>query len=477
MLMPIFSLPSAEEIGTLGKSAFEFVDFLASAGQSLWQILPIGPTGDDNSPYRCLSAFAGNPLLIDLKSLQTDGLLSKEELETARNDAAHEPSSFVSPARVDYARVRAYKLPLLIKAASRIQDENKDYQRFCAKNAYWLDDFAEMQTQIKGEPSSAVEPFVYVKRIQYLFFSQWIVLKAYANAHGIGIIGDLPFYVSEQSADYRAHPELFLTVNRGQKKGTPSVSAGVPPDAFSANGQVWNVPVYAWHAHKKENYRWWLARLRQTAALYDLCRLDHFRGLSEYYTIPISHPASAGSWQRGPGRHFIDAVKKNVPGIGIIAEDLGILTDDLSELLNYSGFPGMKVLQFAFDPEEEDSGYLPHNHTRDSVVYTGTHDNNTLIGWTRDSKPDVVEYACEYLGVRNKKDLPKAMIRAAQASVADTAVIPVQDWLGLGEKSRINTPSTLSAGNWSFRLGEGVLTDTLADRVCEITKIYGRARD
>jgi 4-alpha-glucanotransferase len=406
--------------------------------------LPIGPTGTDNSPYRCLSAFAGNPLLIDAESLHADGLLSRKELDayyrTVGDGTIGDGSRDLIP-RVDYDRVRACKLPLLYKAVSRMADDGKDYRRFCTENAYWLDDFADMAVQ-KEKIKEKTKGETDAKRLQYLFFSQWAVLKGYANARGIGIVGDLPFYVSEQSADFAAHPELFRTVRSGKDKGAASDSAGVPPDAFSEDGQVWNTPVYEWHAHKKDNYRWWMARLRQAAALYDLCRIDHFRGLSAYFSIPSGQPASAGRWERGPGEHFVDVMKKSVPGLKIIAEDLGILTDDLCALLRYSGFPGMKVLQFAFDPNEE-SEYLPHNHIRNCMVYTGTHDNDTLIGWVHDSKPDVVKYTCDYLGVA----------------------------------ARINTPSTVSARNWSFRLAEGQLTETLAERMRGIAKMYGRIRE
>jgi 4-alpha-glucanotransferase len=318
-----------------------------------------------------------------------------------------------------------------------------------------------------------VEPEL-CKRVQFFFFDQWASVKRYANAKGVGIVGDLPYYVSEESSDFEANLPLFPIVRTGPRKGRPVALAGVPPDGFSRDGQVWNNPIYAWQAHRKERYRWWIDRLKQAAALYDACRIDHFRGFSEYYAIPAGEPASSGQWLPGPGEHFIDAVRRAVPGLNVFAEDLGLLTEDVHALRRYSGYPGMSVLQFAFAPGA-DSAYLPHNHTPNSVVYTGTHDNNTLKGWIRESDANVVKYLCAYLGVTRNGNLPRAVIRAALASVSETAVIPMQDWLGLDADARINTPSTAGGNNWRWRLRREQLTDGLSAEIFRVTEMYGRA--
>jgi 4-alpha-glucanotransferase len=446
----------------LGREAFAFIDFLAASGQSLWQILPIGPTGAYDSPYQSLSAFAGNPYFIDLDMLKDDGLLSARELKQAwgRN-----------PARVDYESQRTYRMPLLLKAAERFDAVgNADYVAFCDVNVGWLNAFASFMH--RRNPTAAFELW---RRMQFFFFQQWKSMKRYANARGIGIVGDLPYYVAEESGDYETNPALFKIVRTGARKGRPAALAGVPPDGFSAEGQIWNNPVYVWEAHRKERYRWWIDRLKQADELYDACRIDHFRGFAKYYAIPAGKPASAGRWFRGPAYEFIDAVRKAVPGLNIIAEDLGMLTEDVHELRRYSGYPGMKVLQFAFAPGEN-SAYLPHNHIANCVVYTGTHDNNTLKGWLRESDESVVEYIYKYFGLPRSGDPAAAIIRAALAGVAETAVIPMQDWLGLGAGARINTPSTVGETNWSWRLREGQLTDKLSAAIFDMTNMYGRAQ-
>ncbi|MDR1953170.1 MAG: 4-alpha-glucanotransferase [Clostridiales Family XIII bacterium] len=461
ILLPIFCLPSSYGIGSLGREAFAFIDFLAAAGQSLWQILPIGPTGAYDSPYQSLSAFAGNPYFIDLDLLKDEGLLSARELKQAWSK---------NPSLVDYEGQQTYRIPLLLKAAERFDAaKNDDYATFCDANAGWLDDFAGFMHG--RNPAASVELW---RRMQFFFFRQWKSMKRYANAKGIGIIGDLPYYVAEESGDYEAHPELFKIARTGARKGRPATLAGVPPDKFSSEGQVWNNPVYVWEAHRKERYRWWIDRLRQADELYDACRIDHFRGFSEYYAIPAGRPASAGRWMRGPSHDFVDAVRKAAPGLNIIAEDLGLLTEDVHELRRYSGYPGMRVLQFAFTPGEN-SIYLPHNHIEHCVVYTGTHDNNTLKGWLHESGKSVVEYVYRYFGLPGVGKPADAVIRAAAASVAETAVIPMQDWLGLGAEARINAPSTVGGNNWRWRLREGQLTTRLAAEILEITDMYGRA--
>jgi 4-alpha-glucanotransferase len=450
-LLPVFSLPSPYGIGTLGKAAFDFVDFLADSGQSLWQILPMGPTGSSGSPYQSLSAFAGNPFSIDLDLLASDGLLTKRELRPLRRAVA-------DVSRVDYAMQAELRAPLLEKAASRF-GADPDYRKFRRDNAWWLDDF---ERYASGEPRVA-------SVIQYLFHLQWRRLKRYANARGVGIVGDLPFYIGAESADFEAHPELFA-VDAG---GRPRLIAGVPPDAFAKDGQVWNDPVYDWKEHERTGYDWWIKRFRQADAMYDLCRVDHFRAFAAYFAIPSGRPASDGKWLRGPGRKFIDAVKGSVPGLGIIAEDLGIITKDVHALREYSGYPGMRVLQFAFGPGR-DSSYLPHNHIRDCVCYTGTHDNPTLREWASKLPEPEADFARAYLGT-SARDLPHATLRAALGSVACTAIVPLQDYLDLGARARINTPSTVSRKNWTWRLAPGDLTPGLARCIRGLAVRYGRS--
>jgi 4-alpha-glucanotransferase len=467
LLLPVFSLPSPYGIGTFGKAAFDFVDFLADSGQSLWQILPIGPSGASGSPYQGLSVFAGNPNYIDLDLLAREGLLTRRELKPLRDACAGAP-------RVDYAVQTELRTPLLAKAAARFigGGDDADYKAFHKDNVWWLKDFeryaseradnnAPARAERDGVPLTSV--------IQYLFHLQWRNLKRYANARGIGIVGDLPFYTGAESVDYKAHPELFAT----DAAGRPRLIAGVPPDAFSALGQVWNDPVYDWKEHARTGYGWWISRFRQADALYDLCRVDHFRAFAAYFAIPAGSPASEGEWVAGPGKGFVDAVKKSVPGLGIIAEDLGIITDDVHELREYSGYPGMRVLQFAFEPGEN-SAYLPHNHVRDCVCYTGTHDNPTLAEWSSKLPKPEAGFARAYLG-SSGGELPSAVIRAALGSVAGVVVVPLQDYMGLGARARINTPSTVSGKNWTWRLSSGDLTAALTERIRALSVMYGRA--
>jgi 4-alpha-glucanotransferase len=451
VLMPVFSLPSPYGIGTLGRAAYGFVDFLAASGQSLWQILPMNPTGPSGSPYQCLSAFAGNPLAIDLDLLAGEGLLQKRELKQLRD-------SVRGRGRVCYALQQKLKVPLLFKAAGRMK-EGAGFRKFIRDNAWWLSDVA-------GRFPEVAET---AQRIQYLYAVQWQGLKRYANARGIAIVGDLPFYIGGESADFHAHPELFRT----DRDGRPDLIAGVPPDAFSKDGQIWNEPVYDWAAHRRSGYEWWLNRFKQASVLYDCVRVDHFRAFARFYAIPAGRPAKDGAWVEGPGRPFIDAVRKAVPGLGVIAEDLGIITDDVHELREYSGYPGMRVLQFAFAPGE-DSAYLPHNHVPHCVVYTGTHDNPTLVEWTRTAGGKEIAYACDYLGT-TRGNLPHALVRAALSSVAETVIIPLQDYMGLGASARVNTPGTVTSRNWTWRLQPGDLTAELRSNIRVLSEMYGRS--
>lgn len=488
ILLPLTSLPSPHGVGSLGRAAYDFVDFLAAAGQSLWQILPVNPTGYGDSPYQSFSAFAGNPYYIDLDLLCGAGLLTQEEVAAADTGAA--------PQAVDYTALFNTRFAVLAKAYARQNKADAAYRAFCQENAHWLDDYAlymaikEANGQ-KGvacwpEPLRLRSPLAlkaaraqYAPRVefwrccQYFFFSQWQALKSYANARGIGIVGDIPIYVSDDSSDFWANPELFLL----DETGRPAVVAGVPPDAFSADGQLWGNPLYDWAARKRTRYAWWIRRLTQAAQLFDWTRIDHFRGFSSFWAVPAGDAtARRGRWCKGPGIDFIRAIHRALPEMKIIAEDLGYLTKEVRQLLAFSGYPGMKVLQFAFDSREE-SDYLPHNYAPDTVVYTGTHDNTTTAAWAREAKREDVAFARRYLGLTPRQSLAEAMVRAALASVAATAIIPIQDWLGLGAEARFNHPATLGGSNWRWRLAPGQLTQELAAKIRLATRTYGRLSD
>ena len=482
ILMPVSSLPSDYGIGTFGEKAYQFVDFLKSAGQTYWQILPIGPTSYGDSPYQSFSAFAGNPYFIDLDFLVTDGYLMPDEL----------PPKCEYSESIDYGALYNSRFLVLKKAAARLEDTNADFSYFKACNISWLEDYAlfmalkdknggrsynewcdeerlrepaameHLRTQLKDE-------IHFWCAVQYFFFFQWGNLKKYANERGIEIIGDMPIYVSEDSADIWANPDMFEV----DEQGRPISVAGCPPDAFSATGQLWGNPLYDWKYHKDNDFEWWIRRIRHASNIYDVVRIDHFRAFAGFYAIPAGDDTAAGGeWRTGPGIEFIDAVKRAVPESKIIAEDLGFLTPDVYQLLQDSGFPGMKVLQFAFDSREE-SDYLPHNYNRNCVCYTGTHDNSTTEGWRELAAEEDVAFAKEYLGVEDDNDLTYAFIRAAMSSVSDVAIEPIQDWLRLDNSARINTPSTLG-GNWSFRVRGDMLGEQLARVIYRYTKIYGR---
>ena len=481
ILMPVFSLPGAYGIGTMGKEAYAFIDFLAAAKQTFWQILPIGPTGYGDSPYQSFSAFAGNPYFIDPALLVRDGLLTQAELPAP-----------VRSVRIRYAALYRTRPKLLAKATARLLAAQPEaYRRFCRKEGFWLDDYAlfmavkeengqvglsDWPEDIRMRQTSALRaaqkrlaPRVdYFKAVQYLFYTQWAALKDYANAHGVRIIGDIPIYVSPDSSDFWAHPELFQTDERRM----PNRVAGCPPDAFSATGQLWGNPLYDWPAHEADGFAWWCRRMAHATSIYDIVRIDHFRGFESYYSIPAgAKDARSGTWCKGPDAAFIAALHKALPGASIIAEDLGYLTPAVRAMLQASGYPGMKVLQFAFDSREE-SDYLPHTYHRNSVVYTGTHDNTTTQDWQHSAAQTDVDYACEYLAC-TRRGLTDAMIRAAYSSVSDTAIIPLADWLHLGAAARINTPST-TLNNWQWRVGKDCLTPALAQHIARQTQIYGR---
>lgn len=484
ILMPVFSLPSRYGIGTFGKEAYRFIDFLQKAGQSYWQILPLNPTNFGDSPYQSFSSYAGNPYFIDLDMLIEDGLLTRDEVEAA--DFGSDRSA------VDYGLLYENRLPVLRRAYSRFKPD-RDFEEFCKNNDYWLQDYSlfmvlknqrgdtawsEWEQPLRDREEGAIaesrERFAadidFYNFIQFLFFSQWHALKAYANAKGIRIIGDIPIYVALDSADVWSEREQF----RLSPDGTPAAVAGCPPDAFSDDGQLWGNPLYNWETMKGDGFRWWKKRIEAALTTYDLVRIDHFRGFEAYYSIPFGDKtARGGRWNKGPGMELFSALflqfGENMP---IIAEDLGFLTPPVRKLLADTKFPGMKVLQFAFDTREE-SDYLPHNYTRNCVVYTGTHDNDTIMGWTESAPKKDVETAKKYMHADQGEGFNWTMIRAAMMSVADTAIFMMPDFLGLGSEARINTPSTLG-GNWQWRIDGGCINDWLAGIIRELTALYGR---
>lgn len=471
------SLPSPYGIGDLGPQAYRFVDWLASTGCKLWQILPLGPTGYGDSPYQCFSAFAGNPYLISPDDLFELGLLDQTDLETMKENA--------NASRVDFGLVIPRKLNLLTQAFSRFHSApealQKEFKKFCKQNASWLNDFALFMAlkeangggawngwsdklkrrdeaelkQAQKELSREIKKYSFY---QFLFFRQWNKLRAYANSKGIQIIGDVPIFVAYDSADVWAHPELFFL----DKHGNPTVVAGVPPDNFSATGQLWGNPLYRWKAHQKEQYAWWLSRLQTALTLVDILRFDHFRGFAGYYEIPAHHTtAEHGQWKKGPSHDFFKAVNKFLnkgKGLPIIAEDLGLITPDVVELLNAFHLPGMKVLQFAFSGPE--NPFLPHHYVPHCVAYTGTHDNDTAFGWYASADEKEKDFARRYLQV-DGSDFAWDLIRAAWKSVAMFAIAPMQDVLGLGGEARMNFPSKLG-GNWEWRMREEDFREDLA---------------
>lgn len=488
VLLPIFSLPSAYGIGCFSKEAYEFVDQLERAGQKYWQLLPLGPTGYGDSPYQSFSTFAGNPYFIDLEQLIEKGWLSKEECDEADLGAEEH--------QVNYEKQYFNRFPLLRKAyeKSRIQKEEA-FLKFCEEEKEWLMDYAlymaikeeifhgkgymEWEEEIRLRDKSAMEKYrVQLKDtiefycfLQYEFEYQWRKLKKYANEKGIEIIGDIPIYVALDSADVWANQELF----QFEEDGTPMKVAGCPPDAFSKEGQLWGNPLYRWEYHKQTKYAWWIQRMKASLKRYDIVRIDHFRGFDEYYAVPFGdRNAKNGCWEKGPSMDLFYHLSKELGKQKIIAEDLGFLTDTVKELLKESGYPGMKVLQFAFDSREE-SDYLPHNYERNCVVYTGTHDNNTIQGWYDEMRKEDQAFAKQYMRnhPENREELHWDFILLAMRSVANTCIIPVQDYLGIGREGRINTPSTLG-NNWKWRMDPTMLSKKLQKEMRNVAKITGR---
>jgi len=486
ILMHISSLPSPYGIGSFGQSAFDFVDFLKNSGQKFWQVLPMGPTGYGDSPYQSFSTFAGNPYFIDLDILSEEGLIEKEQL------AAFD--WYEKEDKVDYGRIYNSKFAALRIAYNNFE-ENEEYRAFCENENKWLDDYATymaLSTQTKTswhnwEKGLAVreekalaeyrqenkEEIGFWKFLQFKFFRQWSKLKAYANENDIRIIGDLPIYVSDDGSDVWANPELF---DMDETLSLRNV-AGVPPDAFSADGQLWGNPVYKWDEHKKTGYDWWGRRIAAALKMYDVVRIDHFRGFESYYAVPEGDKtAKNGKWVPGPGLDLFESLGLiNNGEFNIIAEDLGVITDEVRRLLDGCGYPGMKILQFAFgiDADTMDGEYLPHNIGENSIVYPGTHDNNTTLGWWQSEPKFNQEFCLEYGAWESDDDICDKLITMAFASRAKLAVVCMQDWLDLGEEGRMNTPST-NSGNWRWRMKKSEMTDRLSERILRKTRVYNR---
>jgi len=489
ILLAISSLPGKYGIGTFGKKAYEFVDFLDKAGQSLWQILPLGPTGYGDSPYQSFSTFAGNPYYIDLEEFINKGWLNAQECEAYNYGRADS---------VDYEVIYEAKFALLRKAYEAFKEckeqEENELETFKEQNLSWLEDYAlymaikdkyhgaswtQWDKDIKLRKAGALDKYKkelddeveYYCFQQYYFYKQWNKLKSYVNQKGIRIVGDIPIYVAMDSADTWSHPELFDL----DENCNPVNVAGCPPDAFTSLGQLWGNPLYKWDYHKKTEYKWWMSRMEHSFKLYDIVRIDHFRGFDEFYSIPYGRKdAVIGKWEKGPGIELFKYMKQKLGKKQVIAEDLGFLTDSVIKMVKNSGFPGMKVLQFAFDSREE-SDYLPHNYERNCVVYTGTHDNDTTRHWYDTLARGDKSFAKRYLDIRSPKDAVNRVLRAGLGSVADTCIVPMQDYLELGGDARMNYPSTLG-NNWKWRLRADAVDNILAERIYKLCKLYGRTK-
>ena len=484
--MPISSLPSPYGIGTLGAEAWKFADFLAAGGQSCWQVLPLGPTSYGDSPYQSFSSFAGNPYFIDLDMLAQEGLLESEEFQS-RNWGD-------DPGRVDYGLMYESRYPVLHRACQRLlAQERPDFAAFCQEQREWLEDYALFMAlkgrfggaswftwpeELRLREAEALErarqelagEVSFWKGVQYLFFRQWQALKRHANALGVSIIGDLPIYVALDSADVWSNRSQFQL----DEGGLPTEVAGCPPDGFSADGQLWGNPLFDWERMKEDGYAWWLRRIAFQFQLYDTLRIDHFRGFDSYYAIPYGDTtARNGRWKPGPGIAFFKAVNKALGKKDIIAEDLGFLTPSVKKLLKDSGYPGMKILEFAFDSRDADSDYLPHRYPAHCVVYAGTHDNDTIQGWMASAPKRDVSFAKAYLRLSKREGYHWGMMRAAWASPAGLAVMQFQDLLGLGSEARMNIPSTLGT-NWQWRALPGTFDEKLSKRLYREMRVYQR---
>ncbi len=498
------SLPSDYCIGELGSEAYNFIDHLVKSGIRLWQILPLGPTGYGNSPYAALSTFAGNPFLISLEKLNTDGYLSNKDLATY-------PGS--NPEEVDYNLVTSWKVPLLEKAAENFLGTasakvKKDFDYFCSENSEWLNDFtlfvvikehydskAEKekvqdsrwnyywdrkiilkQKKSEAEWTQKYKDKIEIKKVlQYFFFTQWDNLKKYANSKGISIIGDIPIYVAACSSDLWSHKKMFYL----DKNGHQTVVAGVPPDYFSSTGQLWGNPIYNWKEHEADGFSWWISRIQGMLKMVDIVRIDHFIGLEAYWEVPADAPtAETGKWVKAPGRKMFETLKEKLGNLPIIAEDLGVLTKDVEALRDDFEFPGMKILQFAFTfdnngNQDSKNMFLPFTYSSNTVVYTGTHDNDTTRGWYNSISIREKDLVRRYFA-RSDNDIVWDLIREALSSVSNYAIIPMQDILDLDTESRMNTPSTLEDSNWSWRMGKNDMEKLVSSRLHEMIKLYGR---
>ena len=489
-LLPVFSIPSKYGIGCFSKEAYQFVDQLRECNQRYWQILPLGPTSYGDSPYQSFSTFAGNPYFIDLEVLIENGLLTEEECDAA--DFGDDPT------KVDYASLYTSRYDLLYKAYERSNiNEDPLFHEFRQANSYWLRDYSlfmavkdffkgisfdQWPEDIRYRYSYALEYYQkelyfrieFYEFLQYEFSKQWAKLKNYANEKGILIIGDIPIYVASDSADVWAHKDLFQM----DEEGHPLAIAGCPPDGFSATGQLWGNPLYNWPHNKETGFDWWLHRIDKCRQMYDVVRIDHFRGFDEYFSVPAGDTTAVnGHWEKGPGMDLFLRIREVLGHVEIIAEDLGYITDSVRQLVADSGFPNMKVLEFAFDSRDSSGPqeYLPYNYGKNHVVYTGTHDNETLLGWLSSILPEEVKMVQDYLGRRitKKETMANELIRLAHSSTADTCIIPIQDYLGLDNSARINHPSTLG-NNWCWRLTKGQFSPAVMKKITAITETYGR---
>lgn len=486
--MPVFSLPSPHGIGTFGAAAYKFADFLAASGQSYWQVLPLNPTGFGDSPYQCFSSAAGNPYFIDLDMLVDDGLLTADEVQ--KSDFGGELR------RIDYGKLFSLRLPLLRLAAERNIRRNasevEQFSRCCSTQIYDYAVFTALKTHFGMKPwtewnagkampkqlvptelvESQTDEIRLQLSIQQLFFKQWNRLKNYVNQLGIGIIGDVPIYVALDSADCWANSRHFML----DESFVPTDVAGVPPDYFSPTGQLWGNPLYNWEIHASENYAWWAERLQCAQKLYDVVRIDHFRGFESFWAVPFGETtAENGRWLPAPGMDFVNAVKKRLPGLSFIAEDLGFLTPEVHELVKNSGFPGMSILQFGFNPDAN-SDYLPHRVAGNRVYYTGTHDNAPIMQWFAEASESERRFAEQYLALNAAEGINWGMIRGGMCSPAGIFIAQMQDVLGLSAEGRVNTPG-VAAGNWQWRMLPHECSAALAEKLREYTRMYGRLHD
>ena len=490
ILMHIASLPGEYGIGTLGKEAFKFAEFLETSGLKYWQILPLGHTSYGDSPYQCFSAFAGNPYFINYDILREEGILREEDYKNENYGN--------NPEKIDYGVIFESKNKVLKRAYGNFKKGNlkelaQKVEKFKEENSFWLEDYSlymalknhfnlvswqEWPDDIKKREPEAIQKYKELLEdeiefwsfVQYLFFEQWNALKDYTNSLGIKIIGDIPIYVAEDSVDAWSAPENF---KMDLKEMKPLFVAGCPPDMFSETGQLWGNPIYDWDAMKKNNYKWWISRIKESLKLYDIVRIDHFRGFESYWQIPYGEPTAVnGKWVKGPGMSLFNAIKKELGEINVIAEDLGFLTDEVKEFLAETGYPGMKILEFAFGGG--DSEYLPHNYIKNCIAYTGTHDNDTFLGWfEKTGSKKEVRNAIRYLGLNEEEGYNWGFIRGIWSSVADTAIAPMQDFLNLGHEARVNLPSTLGI-NWQWRAKKEDINENLANKIYKFTKLYGR---